>query len=422
MSRFSNAVILPELGSAPSTPSSGGLALYGKTADSKLYYKNDGGTEYGPIEPIPTNLVTTDTTQTITGVKTFNVSGQGFFANAGTLSVNFGRTVGTTELLVGIGSAANNFFQGTATGDTSFRAVGSIHIGRGTGTAVAQLVVNTSTIVSNVNLMEGANRVYSAGNLVPVAGISATGTASSSTYLRGDGTWATVSGSAPANMVTTDTVQSITGQKTFTTTVYQNSFPLVVSGNATQTKVSVAPTATPPASPAVDDIWIVSDDTTISGTVTNYVGEIDHAERTVQFDIQAIGTTYTDIEGWQITVPATTQPYKLYLEGLIGSTTGTAAAGANLAAYLKVIDVANSNLYMYSIAPFSQIVAGASITQQFNVVATRRISPHSTPRTYKVQARTSAAIPTGWSALLLVNNDAPTQGIYPPAILRAEYV
>lgn len=35
---------------------------------------------------------------------------------------------------------------------------------------------------------------YSDGNLVPVAGISATGTPGATTYLRGDGTWATPAG------------------------------------------------------------------------------------------------------------------------------------------------------------------------------------------------------------------------------------
>jgi hypothetical protein len=35
---------------------------------------------------------------------------------------------------------------------------------------------------------------YSSGNLVPVTGISATGTPSGTTYLRGDGTWATPAG------------------------------------------------------------------------------------------------------------------------------------------------------------------------------------------------------------------------------------
>lgn len=104
-------------------------------------------------------------------------------------------------------------------------------------------------ISSTGQIFEGANRVYSAGNTVPVAGLSATGTRDATTYLRGDNTWASVvggvtsvntrtgavTGLAEANAVvdlTTD--QTITGQKTF-----QHSsasvVPLVLKGAAAGT-------------------------------------------------------------------------------------------------------------------------------------------------------------------------------------------
>lgn len=74
---------------------------------------------------------------------------------------------------------------------------------------------SAGTVLASVNasgqIFEGSNRVYSAGNKVPVSGISATGTPGAGNFLRGDGSWQAINIS---NMVTTDTAQTITATKT----------------------------------------------------------------------------------------------------------------------------------------------------------------------------------------------------------------
>lgn len=44
-----NSIRVKEQASAPATPASSYLQIYAKSSDSRLYYKNDGGTEYGPL-------------------------------------------------------------------------------------------------------------------------------------------------------------------------------------------------------------------------------------------------------------------------------------------------------------------------------------------------------------------------------------
>jgi len=104
------------------------------------------------------------------------------------------------------------------------------------------------------DIYEKGSRVFSPNNLVPISGISATGTASSTTYLRGDGTWATVVGGVTsvnsrtgavtglaeaANVVDLTNTQSISGYKAFNGALYVSgpagSTTLAVKGAASQT-------------------------------------------------------------------------------------------------------------------------------------------------------------------------------------------
>lgn len=151
----------------------------------------------------PTNMVTLDTAQNITGIKTFSASiladlgvqvrGNGATPPAGTDSYFAARAAGNIPILV------QAFTGGGQTADLT-RWINSA------GTVVA-------AIGPLGQVVDNGNRVYSLGNPVPVAGLSATGTRDATTFLRGDNTWATLNIS---NMVTTDTVQTITAVKTFT--------------------------------------------------------------------------------------------------------------------------------------------------------------------------------------------------------------
>ena len=122
-------------------------------------------------------------------------------------------------------SAIQQFLFDAAAGDIVYRgALGQtlrFGINNSTGNSpstlrVAQGAVTVAgTLTSTGILTEGASRVYSASNLVPVAGMSATGTPSAATYLRGDGTW-TAPPTVDSTAVHLAGAESISGIKTFT--------------------------------------------------------------------------------------------------------------------------------------------------------------------------------------------------------------
>ena len=85
-----------------------------------------------------------------------------------------------------------------------------------TGTAAG---LTAGTVTTNANLTgdvtsSGSNATTIAAGAVDIAMLSATGTASSSTYLRGDNTWATVSGGGGSGTVTSITPAADTGSGT----------------------------------------------------------------------------------------------------------------------------------------------------------------------------------------------------------------
>jgi hypothetical protein len=136
----------------------------------------------------PTNMVTTDTTQTISGTKTFSATLTGTTINATTAL-----TQNDTAVVLEDDARLTNARTPTAHN----HAAGDI----------------TSGVLSTARL--------------------GTGAPTTDTFLRGDGTWATppADSGIPANMATTDTTQNISGVKTFT--VPQNIMPTTTAGGPT---------------------------------------------------------------------------------------------------------------------------------------------------------------------------------------------
>lgn len=198
---------------------------------------------------------------------------------------------------------------------------------------------------------------------------------------------------------------------------------VVTSATSTANKLTVSASTSAPSSPSVNDLWVVNDLSSTNLGSSTLVGEIDHAERNTSFLLTGLTSTYIDVEGLQIDVPATTQPYMLDFMSTVSTFTGTSAAGANVIIMFKIIDTTNSLTWAYVPVTAVQVVSGASFQYQVNAVMARRILPHTTARTYKVQVRTAAAaFPANWGASSLLVDDSPTSGLYPPAYLRAEYV
>lgn len=98
---------------------------------------------------------------------------------------------------------------------------------------VSHTVRSDVQVIGATGIIDGTERVYSLNNKVPVAGLTATGTRDATTFLRGDNTWATVSTGTATNVVT--------------------------SKNTTAHRMTVAPDASPPATPSFGDVWVVSD-------------------------------------------------------------------------------------------------------------------------------------------------------------------
>lgn len=159
----------------------------------------------------PANMMTTDTSQTITGVKTFP-----------TLKIKERNTAGSTEIFANHGLIVRNndedstSFQNTSYLETrhgQYTNTASMRFGEYDNSSSAQKISSyTNGSGSYGNLILEANSNTSDKSSLKLTSNSLTFTASDGTVtnlLTGGG------GSAPANMVTTDTAQDITANKTF---------------------------------------------------------------------------------------------------------------------------------------------------------------------------------------------------------------
>ena len=158
----------------------------------------------------PANMVTTDTSQTITGVKTFE-----------TLKIKELNTAGSTEMFANGGLIVINNSEAVVT----FKNANYLETFHGRYANTASMRFGEYDTPSNAQKISSCvNGSGSYGNLILEANSGSSDksslklTKNSLTFTASDGTVTnllTGGGSAPANMVTTDTAQDITANKTF---------------------------------------------------------------------------------------------------------------------------------------------------------------------------------------------------------------
>lgn len=158
----------------------------------------------------PANMVTTDTSQTITGVKTFE-----------TLKIKERNTAGSTEMFANGGLIVTNNSEAVVT----FKNANYLETFHGKYANTASMRFGQYDNPSNAQKISSlADGSGSYGNLILETNSGSSDkstlklTKNSLTFTASDGTVTnllTGGGSAPANMVTTDTAQDITANKTF---------------------------------------------------------------------------------------------------------------------------------------------------------------------------------------------------------------
>lgn len=153
---------------------------------------------------------------------------------------------------------------------------------------------------------------------------------------------------------------------------------------------------------------------TITITAPQVTGSIiaGPVQLTNQFDIKAVGTVQTDVTGMSLAVPASTRPVILRFKGEIQMNTGTAAAGSALTVQVFITD--NSNSVVAESAVTAEQVSTGTATVETGTALCEAILPAPVAGgTYKIRAKTTAAVPTNWtSALILPGNSTGTDNFY----------
>ena len=205
----------------------------GGSTGQVLKWNADGTAEWGTLDI--SNMMTTNTDQTVTGVKTFTkntfstpIELSGTAIDVSTADV-FVKTISanTTFTITGVPSNTVAMFSlvltnagaYTLTFPNSVEWNEDIEL-KTSGTDILTFITpNGGTNWYAYGNAKGVDNYQGAtSNVNGVAGlVPAATSAQKDNFLKGDGTWASVNIS---NMVTTDTNQTITGQKTFNSTVF----------------------------------------------------------------------------------------------------------------------------------------------------------------------------------------------------------
>lgn len=147
---------------------------------------------------------------------------------------------------------------------------------------------------------------------------------------------------------------------------------------------------------------------------------IDIARRTTSFDVQAVGTTATDVEGLLVVVPPQVRSYRLQCTCQIAFATGTAAANTVQQVNLTLIDQDAAVTVGYAAVTATQGSAAATRTINLSATIDVALDPNSVTKTYKIQAKLAAASVANWTSTSIIGGTLPDSGgVFPPILLTA---
>lgn len=148
--------------------------------------------------------------------------------------------------------------------------------------------------------------------------------------------------------------------------------------------------------------------------------EIDTAERAYNFDVQAVGTTQTAVEGMQLVVPPQSRPYYVRSHIRVQFVTGTAAAASLHQVNVILCDYTSGTSVNVDYAPASALqVSAATKTIWVPVAMERRFEANSVTKYYRIETRLQSAAVSGWTSTLLLADNTPDSGVYPPMMMTA---
>lgn len=119
-----------------------------------------------------------------------------------------------------------------------------------------------------------------------------------------------------------------------------------------------------------------------------------------QFDVKAVGITATDVPGMSINVPASSRAVFLRARFSIQANTGTAANASLVTMQLLLTDAANTILDLAA-ETILQVGTTANVRQGQLIIECYLPAP-VIAATYKLRAKTQAAVPANWTSALLL--------------------